>query len=81
VLDNDLLGVLEPLEPKVPFFRARDKVDYAINTEAIAFTRRWPRENTELTTASYPDMGHSLELDELADVAKVLTRKFLAEQQ
>lgn len=81
VLDNDLLAVLEPLEPKVPFFWGRDKVDYVINAEAIGFTKRWLRENTELTAATYPDMGHTIELDELADVAKFLTRKVLTAGQ
>lgn len=77
VLENDLLAALEPLERRVPFFWGRDTADFVINADAVAFTRSWLRENTELTADTYPEMGHTIEFDELADVSKFLRRTVL----
>ncbi|RAN79589.1 phospholipase [Bacillus sp. SRB_336] len=73
VLHNELLAAMEPLEPKVPFYWARDTADLVINPDATAFTAEWLAENTELSEAHYGGLGHNIGPAELRDVASFLT--------
>ncbi len=73
VLQNELLGVMEPLTVRIPFLWARDPADVVINTAATEFTAGWLTANTELSQARYPGMGHTVCTDELADVGSFLT--------
>ncbi|WP_306295613.1 alpha/beta hydrolase [Arthrobacter sp. STN4] len=72
VLHNELLGALEPLEPKVPFYWARDTAELVINPDATAFTAEWLAANTELSQAHYPGLGHNTGPVELRDAAAFL---------
>lgn len=73
VLHNELLATMEPLEPQIPFFWARDPADLVINQDATSFTADWLASNTELSSATYTGMGHNTRPDELADVSSFLT--------
>lgn len=73
VLYNELLGAMEPLPSRVPFLWARDPADMVINPDATAFTAEWLAANTDLSTAAYDGLGHSIRADELRDVASFLT--------
>ncbi|WP_113716516.1 alpha/beta hydrolase [Arthrobacter dokdonensis] len=73
VLHNELLGAMEPLEPKVPFYWARDAADLVINPDATAFTAAWLAANTDLQQARYDGLGHKIRADELSDGASFLT--------
>lgn len=72
-LQNDLLGAMEPLERKIPFYWARDTADLVIHPDAIEFTAEWLAANTELQEARYEGMGHNFSPAELSDVASFLT--------
>ncbi|WP_035744958.1 alpha/beta hydrolase [Haematomicrobium sanguinis] len=74
VIRNDLLGALEPMERKIPFFWGRDVGDLVINEDAIYWTEEWLEANTQLTARTYPGMGHNLGLTELMDVQVFLKR-------
>ena len=71
---NELLAA--PLPARVPFFWGRDREDWVINADAVAYTRQWLDENTALTARTYPGMGHSVSAAEIADVA-VFLRSYL----
>lgn len=73
VLHNELLGALEPLEPQLPFYWARDTADLVINPDATSFTADWLAANTDLSEAHYSGLGHSIGPAELRDVASFLT--------
>ena len=64
---------MEPLPSRVPFLWARDPADMVINPDATAFTAEWLAANTDLSTAAYDGLGHSIRADELRDVASFLT--------
>ena len=72
VLRNELLGAMEPLATKIPFYWARDTADLVINPDATAFTADWLAAYTELSEAVYPGMGHTIGATELRDVAAFL---------
>jgi len=73
VLRNELLGAMEPLETKIPFYWARDTADLVINPDATAFTADWLAANTELSEARYKGLGHTIGDTEMSDVAAFLT--------
>ncbi|WP_394940824.1 alpha/beta hydrolase [Psychromicrobium sp. YIM B11713] len=75
VLNNPLLGALEPLNHRVPFFWARDEADLVINPDAVEFTGEWLAENTLLQQELYSGMGHSIGPAELIDASSFLTLK------
>lgn len=74
---NDLLEAAEPLPVRVPFFWGRDREDWVINADAIAYTQQWLEDNAALTARTYPGLGHSIGPGEIADVA-VFLRRYLA---
>jgi phospholipase/carboxylesterase len=73
VIGNELLGALEPLDAKIPFYWARGDVDLVINPDATEFTAGWLAENTQLTAGLYKGLRHQIRADELVDVASFLT--------
>lgn len=73
VLDNHLLGAMEPLPTRIPFLWAKDPADLVINTDATTFTADWLEENTDLRSVSYDGLGHNISFTELRDVASFLT--------
>ncbi|MGA7204946.1 MAG: phospholipase [Specibacter sp.] len=73
VLRNELLGAMEPLTTKIPFYWARDTADLVINPDATAFTAAWLAANTELSEARYEGLGHGTGGTELHDAAAFLT--------
>ncbi|MBP2412907.1 phospholipase/carboxylesterase [Arthrobacter stackebrandtii] len=72
-LQNNLLGALEPLDRKIPFYWARDTADLVINPDAIEFTADWLAANTDLQQGRYEGMGHNFSPGEMTDVASFLT--------
>ncbi|ALE93550.1 phospholipase [Arthrobacter alpinus] len=73
VLHNELLGAMEPISSKIPFYWARDTADFVINPDATAFTAEWLRSNTDVSEAHYRGLGHAIGAAELSDVAAFLT--------
>ncbi|WP_104086962.1 alpha/beta hydrolase [Arthrobacter sp. GMC3] len=73
VLHNELLGAMEPLTTKIPFYWARDTADLVINPDATEFTAEWLAANTDLSEAHYQGMGHTIGTAVLRDVASFLT--------
>ncbi|WP_308206306.1 alpha/beta hydrolase [Arthrobacter zhaoxinii] len=74
---NELLAAAEPLPARVPFFWGRDRQDWVINADAVAYTREWLEENAALTARTYSGMGHTIGAGEVSDVA-VFLRRYLA---
>lgn len=72
VLDNDLLALSESFKSAPPFFWGRDKADLVINRDATAHTEEWLNANTQLTSRSYPGLGHAMSKTEMADVSAFL---------
>lgn len=73
VLRNELLGAMEPLATRIPFYWARGTEDLVINPDAIAFTAEWLAANTELSEAVYKGLGHTFGTSEISDTASFLT--------
>ena len=56
----------------VPTFYGRDPADPAIPAFASAWALRYLRAHTDLLERSYPGLGHSLSMPEIADVVAFL---------
>ncbi|MCU1631656.1 MAG: Phospholipase [Micrococcaceae bacterium] len=59
------------------FFWGRDQEDQVITPEMIGFTHAWLTQNTRLTKILYPNMLHSINLQELSHVREFLTMTVL----
>lgn len=70
--DEDLAA--EPL----PLFWGRDLADPVITKDKIAYTLGWAPKHTELTSQTYPQIAHSVCMEEIQDVAEFLNRVVLA---
>jgi phospholipase/carboxylesterase len=59
-------------EIKPPVFWGRDPRDPVVGENLIAYTRKWLPEHTTLEERLYANVGHSLSIEELEDVANFL---------
>lgn len=60
-----------------PVFWARDAQDPVIHPELVAFTRKWLPEHSDLDARLYANVGHSISLEEMEDVAAFLRANLL----
>ncbi|WP_431711425.1 alpha/beta hydrolase [Glutamicibacter uratoxydans] len=60
----------------LPLFWGRDLADPVITYDKIDYTMGWVPQHTELTHETYPQIGHSVSAQELADVSDFL-RKYV----
>ncbi len=63
----------EAASAPTPFFWGRDQEDQVITPEMIEFTHGWLTKHTKLTKILYPNMLHSINLQELAHVREFLS--------
>jgi phospholipase/carboxylesterase len=56
-----------------PFFWGRDQEDQVISQEMVEFSHGWLTKHTRLTKILYPNMLHSINLQELTHVREFLT--------
>lgn len=61
----------------LPMFWGRDLADPVITRDKIEFTLGWVPEHTELTSETYPQIAHSICMEELEDVAAFLKNTVL----
>ncbi len=59
-------------EIKPPVFWGRDPKDPVVGENLVAYTRKWLPEHTSLEERLYANVGHSLSIEELEDVANFL---------
>lgn len=71
---NDAALVEKPL----PLFWGRDLADPVITRDKVEYTMGWVPSHTELTHQTYPQIGHSVSAEELADVSEFLHKHVLA---
>ncbi|WP_159614520.1 alpha/beta hydrolase [Glutamicibacter sp. JC586] len=69
--DRKLVG--SPL----PMFWGRDLADPVITRDKIAYTLEWISKHVELTSETYPQIGHSVSMEELGDVNAFLKKTVL----
>jgi phospholipase/carboxylesterase len=55
-----------------PVFWARDPQDPVIHPDLVAFTRKWLPEHSTLDARLYSNVGHSISVEEIEDVAEFL---------
>ncbi|GAB2817353.1 dienelactone hydrolase family protein [Alpinimonas psychrophila] len=55
-----------------PVFWARDPHDPVIHPDLVAFTRQWLPEHSDLDARLYSNVGHSISVEEIEDVAEFL---------
>lgn len=67
----------EAAETPAQFFWGRDQADEVITPEMIEFTHAWLTTHTKLTKILYPNMFHSINLQELAHVREFLSMTVL----
>lgn len=60
-----------------PVFWARDPHDPVIHQDLVAFTRKWLPEHTNLDARLYSNVGHSISMEEIEDVAEFLREHVL----
>ena len=61
----------------LPLFWGRDLADPVITRDKIEFTLGWVRAHTELTSQTYPQIAHSVSMEEIQDVDAFLKREVL----
>lgn len=64
----------------IPFFWGRDLADPVITRDKIEYTLKWVSQHTELTSETYPQIGHSVSMEELEDVDAFLKRVVLGRE-
>ncbi|WP_417365784.1 alpha/beta hydrolase [Glutamicibacter arilaitensis] len=64
-------------ENPLPMFWGRDLADPVITQGKIEYTLGWVPKHTELTSETYPQIGHSVCMEELQDVAEFLNKVVL----
>lgn len=64
-------------ERPLPLFWGRDLADPVITRDKIEYTLGWVPKHTELTSETYPQIGHSVCLEEIQDVAGFLKQAVL----
>ncbi|WP_313811508.1 phospholipase [Glutamicibacter sp.] len=72
-LFNDSLLETAPL----PLFWGRDLADPVITQDKIAYTLGWAPKHTELRHETYPQIAHSVCMEEIQDVAQFLNQVVL----
>ncbi len=61
----------------LPLFWGRDLADPVITRDKIEYTLGWVPAHTELTSETYPQIAHSVSMEELQDVDAFLKREVL----
>lgn len=61
----------------MPLFWGRDLADPVITRDKIEFTLGWVPSHTELTSETYPQIAHSVSMEEIQDVDAFLKREVL----
>ena len=64
----------------IPLFWGRDLADPVITQDKIAFTLGWVSKHAELTSETYPQIGHSISMEELEDVDAFLKKVVLGQE-
>lgn len=68
------------VQDPVPLFWGRDLADPVITRDKIAYTLQWVSEYAELTSETYPQIGHSVCMEELEDVNRFLKTVVLEQE-
>lgn len=64
-------------ENPLPLFWGRDLADPVITRDKVEYTMGWVPGHTDLTHETYPQIGHSVSAQELADVSDFLRKHVL----
>lgn len=66
-------------ENPIPMFWGRDLADPVITRDKVEYTLGWVSKHTELTSETYPQIGHSVSKEELEDVDAFLKKVVLGQ--
>lgn len=75
--DLEIFDDAKVLENPVPMFWGRDLADPVITRDKIEYTLGWVQKHTELTSETYPQIGHSVSKEEIEDVDAFLKKVVL----
>jgi len=64
----------------IPLFWGRDLADPVITRDKIEYTLGWVSKHAELTSETYPQIGHSVSMEELEDVNAFLKKVVLGQK-
>lgn len=79
--ESDLFKDEALIAAPLPMFWGRDLADPVITRDKIAYTLGWAPKHTELVHETYPQIAHSVCMEEIQDVAAFLNRVVLDKQQ
>lgn len=78
--DLEIFDDEKVLQNPIPLFWGRDLADPVITRDKIEYTLKWVSQYTELTSETYPQIGHSVSMEELEDVDAFLKKVVLGRE-